>query len=135
MKKKTNLLLSMSVRVRTALLKTALIMIRAIVKLLHRDHSGLLREVSLTLAKEYTAEVSLCDYIHSKNAMYSKLHGQRQLSIESSNLLFDLHAQYLVSASKLPQILLTCMGIFFGEAELTEELLSLYIPASRTLSR
>ena len=132
---KSDLLLSMSPRVRAALLKTALIIIRAVVKLLHRDYQGLLRQVSLTFAKEYLSELSLCDYINSKHAMHSNIHGQRQLSIESGNLLFDLHAQCLVSVSKLPQILLTCLGIFFGEAELTEELLLLYIPASRTISR
>ena len=132
---KSDLLTSMSVRVRAALLKTSLIMIHAIIKLLHRDYAGLLREVFLTLAKEYFCELSLCDYINSKEAMHSKIHGQRQLSIESSNLIFDLHAQCLVSVGKLPQILLTCLGIFFGEAELTEELLALHIPASRTISR
>jgi hypothetical protein len=131
----SDLLNNMSARTRATLLKTALIMIRAIVKLLHRDYAGLLREISLTLAKEYFCELSLCDYINSKNAMHVKIHGQRQLSIESSNLLFDLHAQCLVSVNKLPQILLTCLGIFFGEAELTKELLSSHIPASRTLSR
>ena len=116
-------------------LKAALLIIRAVVPLVHIDSPGLMHEISFVLSKDITPpSLSLVEFIAQKKAFTSKINGQMQVSLPSSCLLYDLQAQCLVSVSKLPRILLTCLGVFFGEEELTGELLE-EIPSNTTIFR